>query len=93
LLIEKLALSPVARTDDPDAVAPDHEADRQNAAAHPSKGEVPRLGSTMGGIFGEHDSRIIEHSLREFEGDAVFGEVVAGLPRVPLELHCRTIVD
>ncbi|MCC6848178.1 MAG: hypothetical protein IT294_06715 [Deltaproteobacteria bacterium] len=93
LLIEKLALSPVARTDDTDAVAPDHKADRQNTAAHPSKSEVPRLGPTMGGIFGEHDSRIIEHLLREFEGDAVFGEVIAGLVPVPLELHRRTIVD
>ena len=93
LLIKCLALSPVSGTDGSDSLAPEHEACGQNPTAHPPESEVTVLGATVCGIFGEHESTIIEYLGGKLRGDAVLGHVVTGLPLVPLELRYGTIVE
>jgi hypothetical protein len=93
LLIECLALSPISGTDDSDSLVADGETHGQDSTTDPAESEVARLGSTMCSVFREHEAWIIEDLCCEFEGDAMLGKVVTGLPLVPFELHRRTIVD
>jgi len=93
LLIECLALSPVSGTDDSDSLTPEHEAHGQDPTVHPPESKVTVLGATVCGIFGEHESAIIEYLGCKLERDAVLGHVVTGLSLVPLELHYGTIVE
>jgi hypothetical protein len=68
-------------------LGPEGEAHREDATAHAPESEVAILGPTVSRIFGEDESRIIEHPCCKLEGDTVLGDVVTGLPLVPLELH------
>jgi hypothetical protein len=93
LLIEGPALSPVSGTDDSNSFAAQREAHGQNSTAYLAEGKVARLRSTMCGVFGEHESGIIEHTGCNLKRDAMLGHVATGLPFVPLELHYATVVE
>jgi hypothetical protein len=92
LLIEFLALSPISGPDDSHALVADGETHGQDSAAYVAEREIAKLASAMRSVFGEHQSGIIKDLGCELEGYAVLGQVVAGLPLVPFELHCGTIL-
>ena len=93
LLIEHLALSPVASPDDPNAICPYRKPNGKNAATGSPEGEVPLLGGAMFCILGQDEIRVVEHRRRELEGYPVPGLVLTSLTEIALELHSRILPD
>jgi len=64
VLIDLLALSPVAGTEYADHAISIGKTHRENAFANPTEAIVPFLGGTVGGVFGNDAARIKKSELR-----------------------------
>jgi hypothetical protein len=91
--IERLALSPVAGTDDPYLLPTNSESNRQDSSSNLSEREIATFGSAVFEIFRQYDLGIVEDHCRQIERDAVLCSIVPRLRFIQLEPHGGMVIE
>jgi hypothetical protein len=91
-LIDLLALSPVAGTDDPNHVAAKREANCQDAFVDAAETKVPRFIAAVSDVDCDDATWIREGVLCSCEADAMLAMILAFLRGVPLESRAHATI-
>jgi hypothetical protein len=87
VLIEGPPPAPEAGAEDPHAILPDRESNRENSSVDSPEGEVAYLRCTVRSVFRQDETGIIERKPGGFERHPVLQEVCAGLGVVPFKVQ------